>query len=95
MLEGQCQEVQSRLSFCHAPVVNRVTVLAEDRQVHRVATAVLCREGLEFLGVPPRGPPLLLAIGHVGRLVQNELGEGQGMRRRVECEARAGGMAVH
>ena len=56
MLEGQCQEVQSRLSFCHTPVVDRVAVLAEDRRVHRVATAVLCREGLEFLGVPPRGP---------------------------------------
>jgi hypothetical protein len=33
VLEGQRQEVQPLLFFCHAPVVNRVTVLDEVRQL--------------------------------------------------------------
>jgi hypothetical protein len=30
VLEGQREEVQSRLSFCHAPVMDRIAALAED-----------------------------------------------------------------
>jgi hypothetical protein len=61
----------------------------------RVATATLRQQCLEVQCVLPRDPLLLLAVGVVGRLVQHELVDGYAIGRRVEGEARAGGMAIH
>src|SRR5215208_27087 len=64
--------------------------------LERVVAAVFCQQGPDVFGFLARSVlPVLVALGVVGRLVQDELGNRQTRGSRTEGEGGAGGVSVH